>query len=83
MTEGIDLGGACCIARDFLRFMFGNLYVHSFSMIYAGKGKDKENPDDYFIICEIKIPYNNKETKYQFLISPEGIVKKMELRKDA
>ena len=74
MNKSIELTEACLISREFLNFVYGNLYCHSFSIFYATKENDK-----FLIKWEVKTPFNKESLFYWFRISSEGVVEKMEL----
>ena len=80
--EEIDLSEATHIAREFLRMMFGNLYLHSFCLEYAGLVSLMSPDDGYIIRCRLTIPFTKGKTHYSFTISKQGLIKKMELIED-
>ena len=79
--EEIDLSEATYIAREFLRMMFGNLYLHSFSLEYAGS-VNQDLDDNYVVRCRLTVPFNRGKIHYSFIITKKGVIKKMELIKN-
>ena len=76
-NEEIDLAGATHVTREFIRSMLGNLQIHTYCIVHAGI---KEN--NYAITCSLIIPYSREKIYYSFLVSKQGVIKKMELVKN-
>ena len=65
----IDVSEACCIAREFMAFMVGNLSLNSYMIEHA-----YQIEQGIAVKCSIKPTFKSERISYTFTINSDGVV---------